>query len=62
MEDGDVVYNMGDDIMEEMEKKKVRYVMTIIIALGRNMKWITTLTLCTIPLNKILYVKIYMDI
>ena len=34
----------------------VRYVMTIILALGRNMKWIMTLTLCMMPMNKILYI------
>ena len=32
----------------------VRYVMTLIIAVGRNMKLMMTLDLCMIPLKKIL--------
>ena len=32
----------------------VGYVMTLIIAVGRNTEWIMTLNLCVVPLNKIL--------
>ena len=34
-------------------KKMVRYVMTLILAVGRNMKFIMTLNLCLIPLKEI---------
>ena len=37
-------------------------VMTLIIAVGRNTKWMITLTLCLMPLNKILDINIHMDI
>ena len=32
----------------------VRYAMTLILAEGRNMKLMTTLNICLMPLNKIL--------
>ena len=35
-------------------KKMVRYVMTLIIAVGRNLKLIMALNLCMMPLNKII--------
>ena len=31
----------------------VIYVMTLILAAGRNMKWMMTINLCLVPLNKI---------
>ena len=35
----------------------VRYVMTLILDMGRNMKLIMTLNLCLIPLEKILEIN-----
>ena len=35
-------------------EKMVRYAMTLILAVGRNMKLMMTLNLCLIPLKKIL--------
>ena len=61
--DEDVVNNMGDDMLEAMVPKMVRYVMTIILAVGGNMKLMMTLTLCLMPLQKNRdYIFIYMDI
>ena len=50
--DEDVVSNMGDYMLEAMVPKMVRYVMTIILAVGGNMKLMMTLTLCLMPLQK----------
>ena len=46
------VDTMGDFIMEAIGEKMVRYVMTLILDLGSNMKWMMKLTLCMIPLKK----------
>ena len=35
----------------------VRYVMTMILAVGRKMKWVMTLNICMMPLNKILEIN-----
>ena len=48
---------MRDDMLDEMESKMVIYVMTLILAVGRNIKFMMTLNLCIIPLNKILEVN-----
>ena len=48
---------MGDDMMDELELKMVRYVITLIIYLCRKMKWMITLNLCMITLNKILEIN-----
>ena len=53
---------MGDDILESMYRKIVGYVITLILAVGRNMKQIMILTLCMIPLKQILDIKINIDI
>ena len=37
--------------------KMVRYVMTLILAVGRNMKLMMTINLCIMPLNKIIDIK-----
>ena len=57
MSDEDVVDTMGVDIMEAMEQKKLIHVMTLILAVGRNMKWMTTLTHYLMTLNKIPDIK-----
>ena len=46
------VDTMGAYIMEAIGEKMVRYVMTLILDLGSNMKWMMKLTLCMIPLKK----------
>ena len=38
-------------------KKTVRSVMTLILAVGSNIKWMMTLTLCLMPLYKIIETK-----
>ena len=40
-----------------MECNMVIYVMTLILSVGRNKKWIMTLNLCLIPLKKILEIN-----
>ena len=55
----DVFDTMRNDMLEEMEYKMLISVMTLILAVGKDVKWIMTLTLCLIPLNKILYINIY---
>ena len=64
MTTGDVVDTMGYNILEPMYCKTVRYVMTLILYLGKNMKFMVTLTIYSIPLNKILriiYIYGYLD-
>ena len=51
--DEEVVHTMGDDMLETMKLKMVRYVMTLILAVGRSMKLMMTLNLCMIPLKRI---------
>ena len=46
---GYMVYTMGDDVLEAMELKMVNSVMTLIVDLGRNVKWMMTLTLFLTP-------------
>ena len=48
---------MRDDMLDELELKMIIYVMTLIIAVGRNMKFIITLNLCLMPLKKILEIN-----
>ena len=38
-------------------KKMVRCMITLILAVGRSMKWMMTLNLCLMPLNKILEIN-----
>ena len=38
-------------------EKMVRYVMNLILAVGRNMKLTMTLNLCLMPLNKIIEIN-----
>ena len=57
--DEDVVNTTVDDILEAMEQKMVRYVITLILDVGGNIKWVMTLTLCLTPSKKILYIYIY---
>ena len=49
--------NVVDERLEAMELEMVRYVMTLILAVGRNMKLTMTLNLCMMPLNKIAEIK-----
>ena len=49
-----VVDTMGDDILDETEWKMVGYLMTLIIAVGRNIKLMMTINLYLMPLKKIL--------
>ena len=51
--DEEVVDTMGYDILEAMEWKMLRYVMTLILAVGRKIKWMMKLNICLIPLKKI---------
>ena len=57
MPDEDVVYTTGYDMLDSMELKMLIYVVTLIISVGGNMKWMMTLTLFLMPLNKILKIK-----
>ena len=41
----------------QWNEKMVRYVMTLNLSVGRNMKWMITLNLCLVPLKKILEIK-----
>ena len=38
-------------------EKMLRYVMTLILSMGRNMKLVMTLNLCMMPLKKILEIN-----
>ena len=49
--DQGAVGTMGDDILEAMELKMVRYVMTLILAVGSNMRWNMTLIIYMMPLE-----------
>ena len=40
----------------------VRYVMTIILAVEGNMKWMMTFNICMIHLNRIIEINIYIDL
>ena len=54
----DEVFNtMEYDMLDEMEWKMVIYVMKLILALGWNMKWMMTLNVCNLTLNKILDIR-----
>ena len=57
MPDEDVVYTTGYDMLDSMELNILIYVMTLIISVGGNIKWMMTLTLFLVPLNKILKLK-----
>ena len=53
----EVVDSMGDDVLEEMEQKIVIYVMTLILPVGGSMKYIATLNIYLIHLNKRMYIN-----
>ena len=53
----DMVDTMGYDMLEVMGWKMVRYVMTLILDLGRNMKWMMTINICIVPLKKIIEIN-----
>ena len=44
-------------MLEVMGLKMAIYVMTLILAVGRNMKWMMKLNLCLIPSDKILEIN-----
>ena len=48
---------MGDDMLYELELKMVRYVMTLILAVRRNMELMMKINLCLMPLKKILEIN-----
>ena len=53
----EVVDTMGDDMLYELELKMVRYVMTLILAVRRNMELMMKINLCLMPLKKILEIN-----
>ena len=50
---GELVDTIEYDIMEATEIKKFISVMTMIISVGRNMKWMSIIPICIMPLIKI---------
>ena len=59
MIDEDMVDTMGDYMLEAMEQKMAISAMTLILAMGSNMIWTITRTLCLIIFNKILEINIH---